>query len=189
MEKELTNEVNIALEILLEEIESVFNQLNEEGAKAFQLGDYQKVKEVAEMADRLVAFHEKVKGLQEEWVQVFASVLSFKSRRGFRRRRGRVSRGLRTPEHAFRRPILEALVELGGRAPVDEVLDLVGRKMEHILNNHDYSKLHTGEIRWRNTAKWCRYKMIKEGLLKADSPRGIWEISEKGRQALEVGQV
>lgn len=187
--KELKKEVHIALEILLEEIEAVFNQVNEEEAKAFERGDHQRVREAAEMAECLVAFHEKVKGRQEEWTQVFAPVLPSEPERRSRRRRDRLSRGLRMPEHAFRRPILEALVELGGRASVKDVLDLVGQKMEHKLNKHDYGRLPTGEIRWRNTAKWCCYEMIREGLLKDDSPRGIWEISDKGRQALETGKV
>jgi len=44
-------------------------------------------------------------------------------------------------------------------------------------------------VRWRNTAQWCRHTMVQEGLLKRDSPHGIWEITEKGRQALEAGEV
>jgi hypothetical protein len=31
--------------------------------------------------------------------------------------------------------------------------------------------------------------LVKEGLMRADSPRGIWEISEAGRRSLEVGEV
>jgi hypothetical protein len=31
--------------------------------------------------------------------------------------------------------------------------------------------------------------MVREGLLKSDSPRGIWEISERGRKALQEGKV
>ncbi|MCC7571175.1 winged helix-turn-helix domain-containing protein, partial [Candidatus Micrarchaeota archaeon] len=40
--------------------------------------------------------------------------------------------------------------------------------------------------RWRNTAQWARNSMVnEEGFLKKDSPRGIWEISEKGRAFLK----
>ncbi len=31
---------------------------------------------------------------------------------------------------------------------------------------------------------WCRYTLREEGLLKADSPHGLWEISDKGREWL-----
>jgi restriction system protein len=38
--------------------------------------------------------------------------------------------------------------------------------------------------RWRNAAQWARNSMVNEGLLKKDSPRGVWEISDKGKQYL-----
>ena len=38
--------------------------------------------------------------------------------------------------------------------------------------------------RWEKTFHWARWEMIKDGLLKPDSPRGTWEISEKGRTLL-----
>ncbi len=108
-----------------------------------------------------------------------------------RRRPDRPKKGLRTSEDAFRRPILEALVEWGGRAEMSKVLDLVEKKMEGILNDFDRQPLRSDPniIRWRNTAQWCRNTMAREGLLKSDSPRGIWEISERGRKALQEGKV
>jgi len=33
-------------------------------------------------------------------------------------------------------------------------------------------------------AQWARATMVKEGLLKADALRGVWEISDAGRRAL-----
>jgi len=50
------NEVNIAFEILLEEIELVANQLNESGADAFRIGDYDKARQAIEEATRLADF-------------------------------------------------------------------------------------------------------------------------------------
>jgi restriction system protein len=103
----------------------------------------------------------------------------------------RLKRGLRTSEDAFQKPILEALIELVGRAEMSKVLNLMERKMRGILNNYDYQPLPSdpNTIRWRNTAQWCRNTMVQEGLLKSDSPRGIWEISERGRKALQEGKV
>jgi hypothetical protein len=31
--------------------------------------------------------------------------------------------------------------------------------------------------------------MVRQGLLKNDSPRGIWAISEEGKKALQEGKV
>lgn len=94
----------------------------------------------------------------------------------------KLSKGKRTPRQAFRIPILEALIELGGKGKTDEILKKVESKMKNILKSVDYEKLPSGvEIRWRNTAQWERYVMVQDGLLRSDSPIGIWEITEKGR--------
>jgi len=80
----------------------------------------------------------------------------------------------------------------GRSAPLADVLKAVGKQMAGVLNKHDRQRLSSGpthEIRWRNSAMWSRYKMVRAGLLKSDSPRGVWEISDKGRKALEKGEV
>lgn len=135
-----TNEVNEAFEILLEEIEAVANTLNDVGAQAFRAGDYDKARAAIEEATRPAEFREKVKALQKEWLGLFAEVPRRK-RKASRKAKGRLPRGLRTPEDAFRRPILEALVELNGSAPIGEVLDRVEQKMKGVLNRYDYEPL------------------------------------------------
>jgi hypothetical protein len=185
------NEVYIAFEILLEEIEAVANSIREAGSQAFQRGSYDEAQRMIEVATRLADFRDKVKGLQREWSDLFAKHVPKVKRKGQRRKFEKLPRGLRTPEKAFRRPILEVLVELGGRARIDEVLRKVEERMQGVLNSSDLQPLpsnpHT--IRWQNTAQWCRYKLVREGLLKDDSPRGIWEISERGRETLQRGRV
>ena len=58
------NEVSIAFEIVLEELEGVVENLNQDGAAAFQRGDYEAAKEMVESATRLSDFRSKVRGLQ-----------------------------------------------------------------------------------------------------------------------------
>lgn len=183
------NEVNAAFEIVLEEIETVVDGLNHDGAEAFQKGDYEKAKELIEIATRLTDFRGKVRNLQKEWDNIFsARVLRKPSRR---RKFQRLQRGLRTTEDAFRHPILETLMEMGGAGQVEKVLDRIGEKMKAILNDYDRKPLpsYPNTVRWRNTAQWCRNSMVQEGLLKADSPRGVWEISDKGKEALKSKHV
>ena len=184
------NEVHIAFEILLEEIEQVANSINDAGAEAFQKGAYDGARRTIEIATRLAEFRERVKALQNEWRNVFTGYAPERKMRR-RERPERLKRGLRTSEDAFRKLILEALVELEGRAEMSKVLDLVEKKMQGILNDYDYQSLPSDPktIRWRNTAQWCRNTMVREGLLKSDSPRGIWEISERGRKSLQEGKV
>ena len=80
-------------------------------------------------------------------------------------------------------PLLSALVELGGSAPMEDVLRRVEQKMKGMLNDYDYQGLPSDPktLRWRNSAQWCRNTLVREGLMQSDSPRGIWAISAKGR--------
>lgn len=182
------NEVMVAFEILLEEIETVVAGFNEEGANAFRNSDYETAKEIMERAGQITAFRDRVKELQKEWERLFAKRVTetLKKKAQPVTLAQRLQRGLRTPEAAFRLPILEALVELGGSASISEVLNRVYEKMKNQLNEYDYQPLPStpNELRWRNTAQWCRATMVKEGLLTPDSPRGIWEITEAGRTEL-----
>lgn len=177
------NDVNTAFELLLEEIENVVEELNKEAEKTIKLREYDKVKALVEDATKITNFREKVKVLQKEWQTLFskkASKIRINKKEGLKK----LKKGLRTPEDAFRLPILESLKELGGKAEVRVVLDKVYEKMKHILNEYDMQKLSTGGIRWQNTAQWARQSMVNEGLLKSDSEHGIWEISEKGLKFL-----
>ena len=64
------NEVSIAFDILLEEIEAVIESLNQEVEKALQGRDYEKAKELIEKGSQLKAFREKVNDLRQEWQNV-----------------------------------------------------------------------------------------------------------------------
>jgi hypothetical protein len=97
-----------------------------------------------------------------------------------RRRRAPVRSPERTSQAAFRGPILEALSEMNGRGPVDEVLKRVYEKMKKQLSKIDHTTISTGEERWRVYARWERKNMEQEGLVKG--PRGVWELTDKGRK-------
>ncbi len=86
---------------------------------------------------------------------------------------------------ASRRPILQALTEMGGPCLTDDVMKRVEEIMKPHFEQSDYERHRSGEPRWRNSARWERQRMVEEGLLKKDSRRGYWEISEKGRQYYE----
>ena len=184
------DEVGALFEALLEKIGLIANGLGEEVVAALRVGDYEGARHMIEHASRIAKFREKVQALQKEWESLCgkeeSSVQSIK-----RTNRGRLPRGLRTPERAFQRPILEALVELGGEAPVGEVLKLVAKKMEPQLTRYDWESLPSNPkvVRWRNTAQWCRMVLVREGLMRRDTPHGIWAISEEGREALRDGRI
>ena len=166
------NEVSTAFEIVLEEVESVVDNLNAEGSGAFQSGDYDSARRLIADATRLTDFRTKVRNLQKEWETLFISKVPPPSKVSIklikRNYTTRLERGLRTPTDAFRRPILETLMELGGSAPVVKVLNRMGEKMKTILNNYDRQPLPSQPkiTRWNNNTQWCRNTMVQEGLLK-----------------------
>ena len=41
--------------------------------------------------------------------------------------------------------------------------------------------------RWRNTAQWARNSLREQGLIRPDSPRGVWVVSDAGRAWLGGG--
>jgi len=80
----------------------------------------------------------------------------------------------------LKKEIIKALQKLGGRGEIRQVMDEVGKQLE--------GKLTEGDLEWRESVKmyawqhnvcWARYKMVQEGILRRDAPRGIWELTEK----------
>jgi restriction system protein len=184
-----TTDVFAAFEILMEEIEAEVDLINNVATRAIERRDYHGAHEAVDQAAQVTAFRDKIVSLRREWKtltltqegKVEEEFLSVK-----RRNLGRLQRGLRTPEIAYYEPILEALNELGGSAEMNVVLERVEQSMREVLRQVDYESLASGTemLRWRNTAQWARNTMVEEGLLKLDSPRGIWEITEAGRRSL-----
>ena len=179
------SDVATAFEIVLEEIEAVVDDLNRTGAGVLVKGDYDAAKGVIETATRLTDFRTRVRALQREWATLLSEAPS--ASRATKRVKGRLRKGLRTPEDAFRRPILETLVEFGGTGNINAVLDRVGERMQKVLNDYDMTPVPSDPNipRWRNNAQWCRNTLATEGLLNRDSPRGTWEITSDGRAYLD----
>lgn len=103
---------------------------------------------------------------------------------------GRIQRGDKTPGREYVIPILQALVEVGGRGRTSDIVERVGEIMKGRLNEYDYKTLGSGQIRWRNTAQWTRHTMAEMNppLLIPQVPgaaTGWWEITEDGREYLK----
>lgn len=82
-----------------------------------------------------------------------------------------------TPQSAYRQPIVDVLTELGGRGRAKDVLEGVRRRMRHQLHGADYKQLKSGQEVWANKTQWARQQLKQEGVLRADSPHGWWELA------------
>ncbi len=93
-----------------------------------------------------------------------------------------VRRGSVLPQSEFTAPILTTLVEAGGAAPAVSVIEAVEKELADRLTERDLQRLPSGRgVRWRTRVHVVRMEMIRRGLLKQDSPRGVWEITDRGR--------
>jgi hypothetical protein len=186
------NDVGEALSLLSETLVDEEKRIRDEGADAMKAGAYDTATDVIDFAKKLLAFQEKVAGLQDEWEELenardaaTPEVQQIVSKHFF----GKKKKGLITNQDEYCKPILEALVEMGGKGKTKKVLDKLGEKMQGILKPIDYEchKSNDKQIRWRNTGQWARNKMVNsDGRMKKDSPNGTWEISDKGRKWLDA---
>ena len=63
----MTDGVNLALELVLEEISAVEAQLNQEGILAFQNSRHQDAERLAKSGKQLQDFSKKLRALKDEW--------------------------------------------------------------------------------------------------------------------------
>lgn len=85
------------------------------------------------------------------------------------------------PKEHFTKPILEALIELGGSGSPKAILNHVFRAIRDQLRPVDLERPPNGGVRWVSRANFHRYHLLDEGLIEVPE-RGKWSITEKGRE-------
>lgn len=90
---------------------------------------------------------------------------------------------------AYELPILEELIARGGSGPAREITEAVGRRVADQITDRDRETLASGSVRWMTRVQFTRLRMKERGLLKEGSPRGLWELTERGREAAEREEV
>ena len=208
--------VGVAFDVLIEELEDALRSMNDSGATALEMCDYDMAQRAVEHARHVKLLSEQIAALKGEWNKLDGTLsvqagpekqtsctahpmqstgkspVSAKPRPLVEQESlqpvgrliaGRIRKGLRTPESAFYSPILQALSDVGGSAKRSEVFLILEQSMRGVLKPIDYQILSSEaeQMRWQNSAQWARNLMVKEGLLRADSPVGIWEITDTGR--------
>jgi hypothetical protein len=88
------------------------------------------------------------------------------------------------PQKVFRLPLVETLCALGGFGSTKQIRDLMLAKMAPLLTAPDYAAVSSGDPRWWNAVCWERNNLVNEGLVRKDSPRGSWELTDQGLQTI-----
>lgn len=91
-------------------------------------------------------------------------------------------KGKKVPQREFRTPLLRVLLELGGSGYSKDIREKLEPIVQPMLGEADLAPVSTGDPRWWNAVCWERNDLVKEGLFRSDSDRGIWELSAKGRE-------
>lgn len=176
-------------EMILFHMEEDLEAISETGMQAFLTGNFTQAKDIAEQASQLQTLIEQVQTSLENWADLIGEdeveePVAFESQTS-RSYTNRLEGGKCMPQEAFRIPILQALTALGGGAQRKTVFAEMEELLHDQFNSYDLEIMQGNwYTRWMNQAAWERQRMVGDGLLKDDSPRGRWEISEAGKQYL-----
>jgi hypothetical protein len=194
----INKEVVPAFDMLLEELERIIPDLNNQAKALMDQKKYDQAHALLNKAQSVVAFQGKVQVLREEWVRMQVpptkpsepalTPTPPKSKKISRRTDlGRLESGLRTKNSDLHMPILRALVNRGGSMQFTDLIVILRHYLKDKLNQYDLGMLPDGKtVRWVNNVGWAKAKLIDAGYLSSTVPKGTWEITLAGRQALEV---
>lgn len=87
-------------------------------------------------------------------------------------------KGTLIPQSILTSTLLEVLADMGGRGEAKMILEEMECRLGDRLTDADKELLKDNEPRWRKKTQWLRIRLKEKGLLKADSPRGLWELSQ-----------
>ncbi len=193
----INKEVVPAFDMLLEELERIIPDLNAQGKDLLDQKQYAQAHELINKAQSVVTFQTKVAALRDEWVRMQVPATKPpqakqapkppKAKRTSRRTDlGRIDSGLRTKNSDFHMPILRALVNRGGSMQFADLIVILSHYLKDKLNQYDLGLLPDGKtVRWENNVGWAKSKLIDAGYISSTAPKGTWQITLAGRQALE----
>ncbi len=174
------SDIHPALEDIQEVLEAEHAALEAQLQEALSARTYDVLKQLTPRIEAIEAFRARVVTLHADWQKAFVK----------KRRMGdKLSRGLRTHEETFYKPILVALAARGGKAHIRVILGDLETSMGSLFTEYDLVPIPSdpNQLRWQNTAAWARNELRRDGRIKSDTPIGIWEISDAGREWLREG--
>jgi len=90
-----------------------------------------------------------------------------------------------TPQRICEPYLLHVLnTKFKGRATKQEATEaaIEALKSRGFLGTADFDPVSSGESRIANTIAWSRNALKEQGLIKRDTPKGIWELTDKGME-------
>jgi len=170
-----SHEVTTAIRSLGREVKLAIKEANQSAAKRLARGDYSGAQSLIEVAKAISEFNNEVKALYGRWKGLRSS--------------GRPPERIKereTPLWEFYRPILQALVALGGDATRKEIEAKLDGTIDASLKEGDYAANAHGVPRWKIMVRRARKPMISEGFISGENLLR-WKITNKGEQVAKGG--
>ena len=161
----------------LKEIAHTINKLEKTGVSVPDELRHLKTELVTELAVR-DEINNTIERLADGFEKVLQDLHSTIGRIDDKSPRKKRSREPKTSREVLRKEIILALETLGGVGRVQQVLAKMEGQLEGNLLSRDMETLSSGDLVWKKNAQWERYLMVMDGILKSDSRRGTWELSE-----------
>jgi hypothetical protein len=79
----------------------------------------------------------------------------------------------------YRDLIIATIKDFGGSARIQLIKEDIEKKLAGKFTERDLEYDSEGSLRWWKDARNERQIMVDEGLLKSNSPKGVWELSEE----------
>jgi len=178
---------------IIEDLEKFLPVLNQNGAQLIEDQKYEEAKNVITNAEMVVFLQKKLIDLKEEWLRLnlppFDTMPSSElEQQGVLQETIRQFRSQpHTVSKDFRLPILQALVNLGGRAKRKMVFEELEKIIGDRLSENDWEVLPSKKsmTRWQTIAQNARNGLLDDEYISVIPEKGIWIITESGRALLK----
>jgi len=169
------HEVTRAIRSLARQTKLATKGTNQLAAKRLARGDYAGAQSLMALAQAISAFGSEVLALNNRWKEV-RSV-------GKEPTKGKDNQTLLWE---FYRPILQALVSLGGEATRKDIEGRLDESLAESLKEGDFVTNARGVPRWKLMIGRAKKHMITEGFVTGENLLK-WKITSKGEQAAKSG--
>jgi hypothetical protein len=162
-------------------IESAWDNLLDAVAEAAQeaKSDYPEPSPVLnEIAARLDTLHAALRGLSNAWTSI-RDLLPAEPAEDVDK--SEVPGSL--PQSAYYKPLAKVLLHLGGSASTRDTITAVGKFLKGKLTPVDFESLTaTGQTRWIVNVRFARLQLKANGLIRANTEHGQWELTDAGKR-------
>jgi Mrr N-terminal domain len=196
MMSEPTTPIREALEGLIEELDALFDRINQDIQTATFAADYDRVASLANDAKAVKQYRSSLNIARRSLdglalPPALSKLIEIPKVPRISLNKGtRATKGVGKPQSAYYLVILKVLEEMGGQGSKVAVMDQVHELLQNEFTEEDYAELvnSPGVVRWKNRVGWAGHSLRKQGFLEPVKKSGVWVISGAGRTFLNAAQ-